>query len=187
MDFKEIKTDYMIRTNKGVPMFYGGILIWLILGFLSFVLPEEINAYIYLASTGVFFPVGIFVSKLLGIDFFSKDNPLSTLGGLLGALQLLFAPLLIAVGFEHYEWVPFVVGVLTGAHFLPFMWLYESRAMLFQTIATVLVSTIVGLVFIEMALTLVPLALSIVYFITAMLIRREVAALKVQIDSTVSI
>ncbi|WP_420849674.1 DUF7010 family protein [Peribacillus tepidiphilus] len=47
-------------------------------------------------------------------------------------MQLFFAPILILVGYEQYEWVPFVVGVLTRAHFLPFMWVYDSRAYLFQ-------------------------------------------------------
>ena len=90
------------------------------------------------------------------------------------------------VGFEHHEWIPFVVGVLTGAHFLPFVWIYDSKAMIFQTIATVTVSTLVGLVFIEFALTLVPFSLMFVYFTTAMLIRKEVTDLKVQIQSSVT-
>ncbi|MBE4909229.1 hypothetical protein IMZ08_14275 [Bacillus luteolus] len=186
MDLQSLKREYALSTNKGIAMFYGGMLIWLILGLVSFVLPKELNAYIYLGATGVFFPVGILVSKVLKIDFFAKNNPLSTLGGLLGALQLFFAPLLIMVGFQHYEWVPFVVGVLTGAHFLPFMWLYDSKAMLFQTIVTVLVSTLVGLLFIESALTLVPFSLMLVYFITAMLIRKEVATLKIQAEPSIA-
>lgn len=186
MDISGLKKDYALMTKKGIPMFYGGVLIWFILGLLSFILPEKLNAYVYLASTGIFFPVGILVSKLMKIDFFVKGNPLSSLGGLLGALQLFFAPLLIMVGFEHHEWIPFVVGVLTGAHFLPFVWVYDSKAMMFQTIATVTVSTLVGLVFIEFALTLVPFSLMFVYFTTAMLIRKEVTDLKVQIQSSVT-
>ncbi|MER1998991.1 MAG: hypothetical protein ABS882_04380 [Lysinibacillus sp.] len=64
------------------------------------------------------------------------------------------------------------------------MWVYESKAMLFQTIATVLLSTFVGLVFIELALTLVPFSLMAVYFTTAMLIRKEVTYLQLQINGT---
>jgi uncharacterized protein YybS (DUF2232 family) len=88
-------------------------------------------------------------------------------------LQLFFAPILILVGFEQYEWVPFVVGVLTGAHFLPFMWVYDSRAYLFQTVATVIVSSVTGILFMEHALSIVPFALMMVYAMTIVLLRKE--------------
>ena len=70
MEFEQIKKDYALKTNKGISMFYGGMLIWLILGILSFILPEKLNAFVYLASTGLFLPVGILISKLMKIDFF---------------------------------------------------------------------------------------------------------------------
>lgn len=96
------------------------------------------------------------------VNFLATHNPLSTIGG----IQIFFTPLVIMVYFNQPDWLPFTVAVLTGAHFLPFVAIYESKTYLFQTIATVASAAVVGFIFPEQSYIYIPFSLVIVYLIT---------------------
>src|SRR5699024_2205532 len=106
------------------------------------------------------------ISKVLKINFLANNNPLSVIGGLIGGIQVFFAPLIILVALNQPDWIPFVVGILTGAHFLPYTSIYDSRAYLFQTVATVGIVTVVGFGWMKQAYLFIPIALIIVLPIT---------------------
>ncbi|MNJ62764.1 hypothetical protein D3C77_586170 [compost metagenome] len=74
------------------------------------------------------------------------------------------------------EYLPFTIGLLAGSHFLPYMWIYKSKAYLFVTLGTCFSSLILGGFLVDQAFTLVPLAIAIVYGIGAFLIIRELKA-----------
>ena len=71
------------------------------------------------------------------------------------------------------EYLPFTIGLLAGSHFLPYMWIYKSKAYLFVTLGTCLSSLILGGFLVDQAFILVPLAISIVYTTAVLLILRE--------------
>lgn len=174
MDISEVKKDLITRTKRGVAMFYVGAGYWLLMGILSFFdLHIKLLGLFYLIGAGMLFPLGILVSQLLKIDFFAKDNPLSGMAGILGAVQLLFAPILVLIFMEQVEWLPFFVAVLTGAHFLPFSSLYDSRAYIFQSVAVVMMATVVGFLFRDGLYSILPFALSAIYLTTCFLLQGE--------------
>jgi hypothetical protein len=100
--------------------------------------------------------------------------------GLIGGVQLFFAPLVIMIVLHQSDWIPFAIGVLTGAHFLPYVWIYDSKVYLFQTIATVFTASFFGIVFMELSFYIVPFALSIVYGVTLLLLIRKHRLLMMQ-------
>lgn len=101
-------------------------------------------------------------------------------------MQILFAPILILVYMERIEWLPFFVAVLTGAHFLPFSALYNSKAFIFQAVAVILFASVVGFGFMEQVYTILPFGLSVIYTITIVLLKKENRALESEIvDSPV--
>ncbi|MBS4207065.1 hypothetical protein [Bacillus sp. FJAT-50079] len=174
MDLNETMLDLMKRTKKGIAMFYVGTVYWLLLGVISFVnIDVKLLGLIYLIGAGSLFPLGILISKLLKIDFFAKDNPLSTMAGVLGGMQILFAPILILIFMEKVEWLPFFVAILTGAHFLPFAILYKSKGFLYASIMIIGATSIVAIVFMDQIYTILPFVLSIIYFITSLLLNEE--------------
>lgn len=75
---------------------------------------------------GAIFPLGTLRSKIFGIDVFRK-NPLGVLGGLAAFQQVLFTPLFILLYHQHYFWLPMVIGMVAGAHFIYYAWLYNNR------------------------------------------------------------
>jgi hypothetical protein len=174
MNIEKVKLDLMVRTQRGIVMFYIGAVYWFILWILSFFhMPIKLLGLLYLIGAGMLFPLGVLLSRLLKIDFMAKDNPLSNIAGLIGGMQLFFAPILVLIFLEKIEWLPFFAAILTGAHFFPFTALYNSKGYVFQTISVVLLTTIIGFIWMEQIYHLLPFGLSVLYFITSMILSKE--------------
>ena len=150
-----------------------GAFVFLIYTLMHLIFPIEAVRLIWIFGLGVIFPIGILISKILGINLLSTDNPLGTLGGIVAAPQAFYIPVFIIVYMEIPEYLPFTIGLLGGSHFLPYMWIYKSKAYLFVTLGTCFSALILGSLFVDHAFTLVPLAISIVYGIGVLLILRE--------------
>ncbi|SOC39246.1 DUF7010 family protein [Ureibacillus acetophenoni] len=179
MNYEDIQKDLSVRTKKGVSMYYVGTVYWLLLGIIGFIqMHPKLLGLIYLIGAGMIFPLGILVSKVMKIDLFANNNPLSTLSGVLGGMQVLFAPILIIIFMEKVEWLPFFVAVLTGAHFLPFAILYKSNAIFFLTFGVVGFASIVGFFFMESVYLILPFGLSVIYLITTLLVNGELKKMK---------
>ncbi|WP_431190651.1 DUF7010 family protein [Lysinibacillus sphaericus] len=71
------------------------------------------------------------MSKILGVNLLTTGNPLGTLGGIVAAPQAFYIPVFIIVYMNIPEYLPFTIGLLAGSHFLPYIWIYKSKAYLF--------------------------------------------------------
>lgn len=187
LKFTDLQQDLSLEAQNGYPMFIAGIVFWLCVGITSFFLPEKVLVWVYVFGVGLVFPLGILVSKMLKINFLATHNPLAVIGGLVGGIQIFFAPLVILVAYQQPGWMPFVVGVLTGAHFLPYVAIYQSKAYLFQTIGTVLAVSVIGINWMDQAFRLIPFVLVFVYAITLVWLIREVSVKKSQVARNLSI
>src|SRR5690625_4921922 len=112
--FNKLVEHISEQAQKGTPMILAGIIFWILALIANFVLPSDIIVWFYLFGIGAVFPLGILISKVLKINFLANDNPLSVIGGLIGGIQVFFAPLIILVALNQPDWIPFVVGILTG-------------------------------------------------------------------------
>ena len=174
MNLDAIKLDLIKRTRKGVIMLYIGTVYWLLMGFLSFTdIHIKLLGLIYFIGAGMLFPIGILISNLFKIDFVAKSNPLSNIGGVVGGMQILFIPINILIYMENIEWLPFFIAVLTGAHFLPFSPLYNSKGFIFQALGVVGFSTVIGFVWMEHIYTILPFGVAVIYFISSLIVNSE--------------
>ena len=139
---------------------------------------------IWIFGLGVIFPFGILISKLLGVNILTTGNPLGTLGGIVAAPQAFYIPVFIIVYMHIPSYLPFTIGLLGGSEFLPYMWIYRSKAYLFVTLGVCLSSLIIGGFFVDHAFYFVPLAISLIYGIGVLLILRE---LKMEIINTLNL
>lgn len=110
-------------------------------------------------------PLAFLISKLVNIDFQNKENPLTNLGVLFSANQMLY--LLIAMWI--YPTVPekmlMVLAMIFGAHLLPYSWLYKSRSYMFLSIVIPILSLIVGLNFAPYVLAALMMVIEILFSI----------------------
>jgi hypothetical protein len=178
LNFEELRMELSAEAGKGYPMFIAGVIFWLMMGVGGLFVPQPIMVWVYLFGIGLVLPLGILVSKVIHVNFLATHNPLSTIGGLVGGIQIFFAPIIILVAYQQPNWIPFIVGVLTGAHFLPYVAIYQSKAYLFQTVATVLTVSLIGFGWMDHAYLLIPISLIIVYSITLFWLIKEAKAVK---------
>ncbi|WP_274310410.1 DUF7010 family protein [Solibacillus daqui] len=168
-----LQQEIIFEAKKGFPILLSGSVVFIIFMLMYFVFPIEIVHLIWIFGLGVIFPLGFFISKILGVNLNATNNPLGTLGGIVAAPQAFYIPVFIIVYMNIPEYLPFTIGLLAGSHFLPYIWIYKSKAYLFVTLGTCFSALILGSFFVEHAYTLVPLAISIVYGIGVLLIKRE--------------
>lgn len=172
----ELQKEIIFEARKGFPILLSGVIVFLIFTFMPLVFPIEAVRLIWIFGLGAIFPIGILISKILGVNLLATGNPVGTLGGIVAAPQAFYIPVFIIVYMNIPEYLPFTIGLLAGSHFLPYMWIYKSKAYLFVTLGTCFSSLILGGFLVDQAFTLVPLAIAIVYGIGAFLIIRELKA-----------
>lgn len=172
-NFEKLRMELSAEAGKGYPMFIAGIIFWLLMGVGGLFVPQNVMVWVYLFGIGLVLPLGILVSKVVQVNFLATHNPLSAIGGLVGGIQIFFAPIIILIAYQQPDWIPFVVGVLTGAHFLPYVAIYQSKGYIFQTVATVLAASVIGFVWMDRAYSLIPFSLIIVYSITLFWLMKE--------------
>ncbi|WP_102262428.1 DUF7010 family protein [Mesobacillus jeotgali] len=178
LNFEELRMELSAEAGKGYPMFIAGVIFWLMMGVGGLLVPQQIMVWVYLFGIGLVLPLGILVSKVIHVNFLATHNPLSTIGGLVGGIQIFFAPIIVLVAYQQPDWIPFIIGVLTGAHFLPYVAIYKSKAYIFQTVATVVAASLIGFGLMDQAYLLIPFSLVIVYSITLFWLLKEAKVVK---------
>lgn len=165
MTLEELKHHLICDAHKGYPVFFAGALYWFVMGILGLFIEGKTLALCYLLGSGSICPLGIWISRLLKVNFLSK-NPLGTLGGIIGGIQAFYLPLWIVIYIEHYELIPMAIGLLGASHFLPYMWIYKSKTYFLLTVAMAFISFFFGYVFIGMAFSILPFLLVVIYLVT---------------------
>jgi hypothetical protein len=170
---EELHKDIIIESRKGYPILLSGSIVFFMFSLMPFVLPMNVVSLVWIWGLGLIFPLGLLLGKLLGVNILATGNPLATLGGIVAAPQAFFIPVFIIVYMNIPEYLPFTIGLLGGSHFLPYMWIYKSKAYLYVTLGVCFSSLIIGGFFVNYAFQLVPLAICIVYGTGVLQILRE--------------
>lgn len=174
----EAERDRLSRlTRKGIGMPASGLLYWLAVAALVRMLPQSTALLASFFLTGAVFPVGAGLTRLAGGDLFAKSATLTPLGLLLAAVQLFYWPIIVVVYASAPEWTPFTLAVLFGSHFLPYAWLYRSRAYAFLAVSTTVALVAGALVTRSDLYATAPLVAAACYAVTVLLLWREVRAL----------
>jgi hypothetical protein len=102
---------------------------WVGAGILSFVLPRDTAALVYLFQGLVAFPASLIVERVLGYRTLStNENSLVSLFVLVAVAQGFALPASIIVFNLDPRLVPVAFAATNGGHFLPYSWLHGTRA-----------------------------------------------------------
>ena len=122
--------DESLAANRGGSSFllvHG--LTWTVAAVLSFGLSLEAAALVYLFQGFVAFPASLLLERALGYRTLStKENSLVSLFVLIAVAQALALPASIVVFALDPRYLPVVFAATNGGHFLPYSWLYRTRA-----------------------------------------------------------
>ena len=175
-DLDAEKTRCIRATRMGLGMPIAGMLFWIGVWFLVTRFPIQSAVYMSFFATGLVFPVGVGITRLLGGDLFARSPALTSLGLQLAALQLFFWPVIIILASIAPRWVPYVMACLFASHFLPYGWLYRSRGYMVLAILTAVATTATVLVARGPVPHVVPLVAAASYLVAILITRAEVAA-----------
>ena len=163
-DLNELRNDCALKQKRGIHFIITSVVIWAGIAAIH-LSPMNImakNLFTFCLSAPLM-PIAFAVSKFLKIDFQNKSNPLTPLGILFSANQIVY--LLIAMWV--YNAVPekmlMVYAMIFGAHLMPFSWLYRSRSYMVLSIAVPILALVVGLSFPPFILAVVMLVVEILF------------------------
>ena len=176
MDLNELKRDCALKQKKGLPFIMASVLIWtaILCVHLTSLNPQAKN-FLTFCCTGPLLPLAFGISKLIGVDFQGKGNPLTKLGMVFTLNQILYLLIAMWVYAAVPEKMLMVFSMIFGAHFLPYGWLYDSRSYYVLSVAIPFLSLAVGLYFPPFVLAAVMIGVEILF---CLLLRLEVRALE---------
>ena len=142
----ELLLDCATKQKKGLHFILASIIIWIAVWIIHLTsLPILTKNLLTFCFTAPLMPLAYLISRAIKVDFTNKGNPLTRLGLLFSLNQLLY--LLIAMWI--YPTVPekmvMVLGMIFGAHLLPYSWLYRSRTYMVMSIVIPISVLFIGL------------------------------------------
>ena len=170
------KTRCIRLTRMGLGLPIAGFLFWLLYAFLLWRFRLQGAVYLSFFATGLVFPLGIALTRMLGGDLFARSPSLTPLGLMLAAVQLFYWPVLILLAAIAPAWTPYVMAVLFGSHFLPYGWLYRSRGYMTLAILTAAATTATVLVARGPAPQAIPFVAAACHLVSILVIHAEVRA-----------
>jgi len=169
----QLQGEIITSAKRGYPILVSASFFFVLIAILAQVLSERTLGLVCIFGMMVIFPVGVLLGRVFGARVLTTDNPLGNLGGLVAGTQAFFIPVFIVVYQFVPQYLPLTVGLLGGAHFLPYAWIYKSRAYVFVTLGICLSALGFGIVLTSLAYTIVPLSMALVFALAVLWILRE--------------
>jgi len=147
MTVNEARRSASASAAAGAPWLIAYGLTLSVVAVLSFVLDIRAAALATLFQGGVALPLAFALERRLGQGSMAADHPLRSLSVQLAMVQIVALPAVIMLYPDHPELVPAALAAVGGAHFLPYVWLHETRIYLVLAVAVSLVSWVLSGVF----------------------------------------
>ncbi len=177
MNLEELRFDCAVKQKKGLHFILASVVIWaLVAGIHATDLPILTKNFYTFCATAPLVPLAYLISRFIGVEFSDGKNPLNGLGLLFSFNQLLY--LLIAMWV--YPTVPLkmvmVIGMIFGAHLLPYGWLYKSRSYMVMAVVIPLFSLFFGMGLSGFVYALVMVGVEVVFSLLLWLEVRKLGA-----------
>ncbi|MGM9642015.1 MAG: DUF7010 family protein [Eubacteriales bacterium] len=151
----KMKIEYAVKQKKGLPFIMSSAVLWTIM-LIAFLTDLDIATknWIAMCCSALLMPVGILFGKIIKVNIFSKENPLSSLSIVAALNQLLYLPIVLWVMYAVPDKMIMVYAMVVGAHFLTYYWIYFSPTYFYASIIIPIASLILGLNFSQVAVCL---------------------------------
>jgi hypothetical protein len=122
------KIELSVKAKNGVNFIVAAAVVWALI---TIVWTLSFKTYDKCVLTfivgGAMLPLAWVFSKVFKTQWVVKNNPLESLGLWLNFAQLFYFPILVFVLIKSPEYFVFVYVVITGAHFFPYAWYYNTK------------------------------------------------------------
>ena len=124
----ELRGRFTLTQKRGLHFIIASVIIWATILALQFIITDISVRNIAVFSSAMLLPLSFTASKILGIKFSDKENPLSKPGFLFTMNQMLYLTIVMWVCSAVPEAMVMVYAIVFAAHLFPFGWLYRSKA-----------------------------------------------------------
>jgi len=151
----ELKVEYAVKQKKGLPFIMASTALWTIMlvAFLTN-LDLAMKNMIAMCCSALLMPVGMLFGKIIKVNIFSKENPLSSLSIVAALNQLLYLPIVLWAMYEAPEKMIMTYAIVVGAHFLTYYWIYFSPTYFYAAIIIPIASLLLGMYFSQVVVCL---------------------------------
>ena len=146
MNLDKLRISLAKEQKSGIPFICSSITIWTIIAIIcSLGLNVNLQNTIVLCCACLLLPLAWGYGKLMHVNVFDKGNELYKAGLIFAINQILYIFIAMWVFSVIPEKMIMVYAIITGAHFLPYSWLYKSTVYLIFSIAMTLIMLAVGM------------------------------------------
>lgn len=125
---QELKADCRKKQKRGLPFVLASVPLWLMISVIHIsslpILTK--NLYTFFCSAPLV-PLAYLISKVIGVDFQNKDNPLTKLELIFTVNQIFYLLIVMWVYAAIPDKMVMVYAMVFGAHLFPYGWLYQSK------------------------------------------------------------
>lgn len=163
---KELKVDSIKKSKKGLPFIISSVIIWIaILCVHLSTIPILTKNLLTFCCSIPLVPMAYLISKLIGVDFQNKDNPLTELGILFAVNQMFYILIAMWVYAAVPEKMLMVYAMIFGAHLLPYGWLYQSKTYYVLSVLVPILALFVGCNYSTVSIAILMLFIEIIFCI----------------------
>lgn len=123
------RLELSVKARNGVHFLAAATVVWLLIaGIWALPYSPTLKGLITFCAGTLVLPLAYLLGRLLGAAWTVAGNPLQPLALWLNFAQLFYFPVLIFMYMRAPQHFVMTYGIITGAHFFPFAWLYLTRA-----------------------------------------------------------
>ncbi|UOQ55576.1 DUF7010 family protein [Hymenobacter cellulosivorans] len=145
LNLDALRLELSVKAKNGLDFIVAASLIWSAITLIFWMLPNSPgrSALFTFCMSGVMLPMALLFSKVFRTTWTIKDNPIQPLGLWLNFAQLFYFPILVFMYIKHPQYFIMTYGIITGAHFFPYAWFYNTKS--FSVMAGVIALGCLGL------------------------------------------
>ena len=139
------RLELAVTAKNGLNFILAASLIWVaIAGVWTLPYPPARLSLLTFFVGPLMLPLAWVLSKVLRTTWVLPHNPLQPLGLWLNVAQLLYFPFLMFIYGKYPAYFLMTYGIITGAHFFPYAWFYNTKAYAVMAAAIALGCLLIG-------------------------------------------
>ena len=161
---RELRAEF--GRSRMVAMPIAGTIAWAVAGVLGAILAEGPASIALFICTGMIFPLGILIGRVLNENVLESKNELDRLFGFNIVMALLVWAIVIPFYLVEPSSLPLSVGILAGLMWVPLSWMLQHWIGLFHGITRTVLVLAAWYVFPTQRFVVIPGVIVIVYLIS---------------------
>jgi uncharacterized protein DUF7010 len=167
-----------LLAGGGIAAPAAGALYWFALFVLGLYVRPTAWCLLAFITSGLIFPLALLLQRPTKSNMMVKDNPVAN-AGFVGFVNIAVGWAITIPAFHtDPQLVPLTLGIGMSLHFASIGWSFGSRALMFHPLVRALVIVALWYSLPDQRFTAIPLAIAIIYLVTIVLVRRELAVFR---------